>query len=402
MEQTVDTGRRAAGVGTSSDPDGVGAGETAVRAALDRLGDAGADPALLVVYASARYDPHALARGFSRAAGDVPLIGCTTAGEIATAGPGEDGVVAVALGGVGLSVAVGMGSTDGGDLRRAGAQAARCVDALPGSDRVDRASHRVLLLLSDGLSGDQQEVVRGAYEQVGAAVPLVGGCAGDDLRMDTTHQFFGSTVHTGAVLGAALECDGPMGIGVRHGWTPVGEQMTVTSAQGVVVRTLDDEPALDVYLDRLDAPPEVRVDPEAFTAHAATRPIGLVRRGREEIRFVATADFEQRTISCFAEVPQGGQCSIMRGDQQSVLDAVEEAMGDAIEPLGGAAPAAVMVFDCIARKGVLGGGVSEEVERIAAMAAGAPVAGFYTYGEIARVSGSGGFHNQTLVVLAIG
>lgn len=33
---------------------------------------------------------------------------------------------------------------------------------------------------------------------------------------------------------------------------------------------------------------------------------------------------------------------------------------------------------------------------------GAPVAGFYTYGEIARTSGTSGFHNQTLVVLAVG
>ena len=30
------------------------------------------------------------------------------------------------------------------------------------------------------------------------------------------------------------------------------------------------------------------------------------------------------------------------------------------------------------------------------------MAGFYTYGEIARTKGSGGFHNQTLVTLAIG
>jgi hypothetical protein len=29
------------------------------------------------------------------------------------------------------------------------------------------------------------------------------------------------------------------------------------------------------------------------------------------------------------------------------------------------------------------------------------VAGFHSYGEIARVHGSGGFHNQTLVVPAI-
>jgi hypothetical protein len=29
------------------------------------------------------------------------------------------------------------------------------------------------------------------------------------------------------------------------------------------------------------------------------------------------------------------------------------------------------------------------------------VAGFYTYGEIARTHGMSGFHNQTLVVLSI-
>ena len=42
-----------------------------------------------------------------------------------------------------------------------------------------------------------------------------------------------------------------------------------------------------------------------------------------------------------------------------------------------------------------------EVNRIASFAGGAPVAGFYTYGEIARTHGISGFHNQTLVVLAV-
>jgi hypothetical protein len=61
-----------------------------------------------------------------------------------------------------------------------------------------------------------------------------------------------------------------------------------------------------------------------------------------------------------------------------------------------------VAFDCIARRGVLGqSGIVKEVERISAHAQGAPVAGFYTYGEIARTSGMSGFHNQTLVVLAL-
>jgi len=47
-------------------------------------------------------------------------------------------------------------------------------------------------------------------------------------------------------------------------------------------------------------------------------------------------------------------------------------------------------------------GIAQEAVRIAGRARGAPFAGFYTLGEIARTRGVDGFHNQTLVVLALG
>jgi hypothetical protein len=63
----------------------------------------------------------------------------------------------------------------------------------------------------------------------------------------------------------------------------------------------------------------------------------------------------------------------------------------------------MIAFDCIARRGALGEeGIRREIERVVDNADGAPVAGFYTYGEIARTTGVTGFHNQTLVVLAVG
>ena len=46
-------------------------------------------------------------------------------------------------------------------------------------------------------------------------------------------------------------------------------------------------------------------------------------------------------------------------------------------------------------------GISTEVDQIFERADGAPIAGFYTLGEIARTRGVSGFHNQTLVVLAV-
>jgi hypothetical protein len=258
-------------------------------------------------------------------------------------------------------------------------------------------------LLTDGLAGDQQEIVRGAYGVLGAEIPLVGGCAGDDLKMRRTYQLHGNDVLSDAVVGAALGSDAPLGIGVRHGWRKVGEPMVVTSSAENRVLMLDGKPALDVYLDRLQAPGEARENPAAFTRFALTHPLGLSRRtGEEQVRFVAEADFEQHALVCIAEVPQAGSAWFMDGDEESVLAATDAACQDALASLGGRPPLGMIAFDCIARRGVLGDeGISREVGRIADHAKGAPVAGFYTYGEIARTHGISGFHNQTLVVLAV-
>jgi hypothetical protein len=224
------------------------------------------------------------------------------------------------------------------------------------------------------------------------------------MRMQQTHQLHGGEVLTDSVVAAALASDGPLGIGVRHGWRRVGDPVLVTSSDGNRVLELDERPALDVYLDRLAAPAEARGEAAAFTRFAATHPLGLAgRRGEERVRFVSAADFSQRALNCIAEVPSGALAWFMEGDDASVLDATDAACNDAVEGIGGAGPRALIAFDCIARRGVLGeDGITTEIERVAAHGDGAPVVGFYTYGEIARMQGIQGFHNQTLVVLALG
>jgi hypothetical protein len=381
------------GAGSSRAVSATEAGRESCLAALaDR-----AEAALLVVFASAAYDLQEMATAIRAVAPGVPLIGCSTAGEIATNGAGDSGVVVMALGGSGFSVTTSSASVTELGLREAGSAVARAAAG------VSASPHRVLLLLSDGLAGDQEEIVRGAYAVVGAEVPLVGGCAGDDLRMQSTAQLIDGELLRGSVVAAAIGSDAPFGIGVEHGWRRVGEPMLVTASDGVRVLTLDDEPALDAYLRRLDAPPEAHTDPAAFTRFALTHPLGLSRRSTEEVRMVAEADFESRSLVCIARVPQGGLAWIMEGDDDSVLAATDAACRSALAGLDDHAPLGLFAFDCIARRGVLGDiGIKDEVERIAEHANSAPIGGFYTYGEIARNSAVGGFHNQTLVVLAVG
>jgi hypothetical protein len=379
------------GVGRSNLEDAYAAGKEAASIAIS-----GEQPKLLVVFSSDAYDLSSLLRGINDESGHVPLIGCSTAGEIATEGPGSAGVVAVCLGGTGFSVSTEEGASVGGNLRDASARVASAID------RIDDRPYKILMLLSDGLAGDQQEVVRGAYGVVGAGIPLVGGCAGDDLKMRATYQFHGDKVLEASVVGAAIGSDAPLGIGVQHGWRKVGEPMLVTGSSDNRVYTLDDQPALDVYLNRLGAPAEAWTDPSVFTRFAMTHPLGLTRRSGEEVRYVAEAGFEDRSIGCIAEVPKGGMAWLMEGDDDSVLAATEAACGDALGQLGGRSPIGLIAFDCIARRGVLGEeGIKSEVRAIGQKAGGVPVAGFYTYGEFARTQGMNGFHNQTLVILAL-
>ena len=393
--RTVDGGTartRWIAVGQSSEGDARTAGIAAAERALTRD-----DARLLVVFCSDAYDLEALLAGINERSGGVPLIGCSTAGEIATSGPGDAGVVVTALGGAGFDARTAAATGASQRLRAAGAEVASAVADLDGH------RHHVMMLLTDGLAGDQQEIVRGAYGVVGAPVPLVGGCAGDDLKMKATYQLHGDRVLRDAVVGAAIASDAPLGIGVRHGWSRVGEPMVVTRSANNRVYLLDNQPALDVYLERLDAPAEARSDPAAFTRFALTHPLGLSRRsGEDQVRFIGEAGFDDRSLGCIAEVPQGGLAWFMEGDDASVLAATDGACADALAPLQGRPPLGLFAFDCIARRGVLGDeGIQDEVDRVAERAAGAPVAGFYTYGEIARTHGVSGFHNQTLVVLAL-
>jgi hypothetical protein len=380
------------GVGYSDLPDARQAGEAAATAALREQ-----DPRLLVVFCSDSYDLEALLAAINERSGGVPLIGCSTAGQIGPSGPGDASVVVTALGGHGFSVSTAVAKGASGRLREAGAEVGACIDVL------ESRPHRVLLLLSDALGGDQQEVIRGAYGVAGAAIPLVGGCAGDDFKMQATYQFYGDRVLQDAVVAAGLGSEAPLGIGVHHGWERVGEPVMVTRSGGNRVYSLDDRPALDVYLERHDAPEEARTSPEAFNAFAITRPLGLSRRSAEEgVRLVAGADFEERSLSMIAEVPQGGLAWFMQGDEESVLGATDHACAAALGALGDHRPLGLLTFDCAARRGVLGDeGIAREIERVTRRAGDAPVAGFYSYGEIARTSGVSGFHNQTIVVLAV-
>lgn len=396
-ELSTAPGRRWIAVGHNALPDSAEAGTKAAQHALRDV-EANGPAKLLIVFCSYRDDLPVLLAAINAVSGGVPLVGCSTAGEIADDGPGDGGVVVTALGGDGFTISTRLARATAQRPRDAGAEIAACATDVSDSD------HKVLMLLLDGVAQAQEEIVRGVYGVVGASVPLVGGCASDTTHLRPTTQLFGDEVLHDAAIGVAIGSDAPLGIGISHGWRKVGDPMVVTGSHKSWINTLDDRPALDVYLERVGAPPEACEDFDAFAPYAMARPLGVRRRSHDEVRgFTGHTNFTTRALHCGGEVTQGSLIWCMEGSAQTMLEATDDACLEACASIGDRRPVGLLAFDCWGRRTILSeDGINDEVARMTKHATGAPVAGFYSFGEIARTRGINGFHHQTLVVLAVG
>ncbi len=380
-------------VGTAHADDDRTAGREATLRAVT-----GTDPRLLIVFCAGTPDPEAVLAGIAEVAAGVPLVGCSSVAAIGPGGPQHAGVIVAALGGAGFSVATAVGRDAEAGRWEAGAAAAGCVAGLA------EREHHILLLLADGQVHDQEKILAGAYGVVGASMPFVGGSASPDPTFGQAFQLFGTEVVTRGVVGAAIASDGPFGVAVGHGWRKVGEPMIVTHSRNGDVYTINDRPARVAYLDRLGAPTEAYTDPAAFMDFARTRPIGVRRRNDVEIRDVGSDRWvSEGWLRSLGEVPEGGVIWLMEGDADSGLTAAGDAARAAVAALGGQPPLGLLAFDCVSRRRLLGDERTRaSVSRMLDWSGGAPVAGFYTWGEFARVRGLNGYHNQTLVVLTVG
>ncbi|WP_433300982.1 FIST signal transduction protein [Actinoplanes sp. CA-030573] len=388
-------------MGVSSEPDPHRAGAAAASRALT-----GPDPRLLVVFCSIRLDPHAVLAGIKEVAAGIPLIGCSSGAELGLEGPGTGQVAVAAFGGSGFTVRTSAATGTRTAPREGGIEVAR--SAFAGMD----GANQLMLLLTDGLAEDQDDIIGGVYEMLGAGVALVGGGAGtallaDGATADTFHLYDGEVL-TDAVVGAAITSDGPFGVAMRHGFREVGEPMVVTRSRKGRIYTLDDRPALRAYLDRLGAPEEAYHDRKAFVAFSRLRPLCVLGRATEEVRFITEhADFDDGSLVCVGDVPEGGVVWPLESDADSTIAVVDRAWPAAVEALGGRPPLGFLAFDCGIRQDLLsqtptGDRVAEEVDRMIRQVGELPFTGFYTWGEIARTRGVNGLHHQSLVVLAIG
>jgi hypothetical protein len=376
------------GVGHSSLSDSRTAG---AQAAAEAIG--GRTPKAVLIFCSISHDlPELLAGVRDEAGPDAEIVGTTTHGELSSDGATLGGVAIAALGGDGFHVRSRAVKIKEHGQRASGGLIAETVRGL-------KDDYKVLIMLVEGLAPIPHEIIRGAYTEVGATVPLVGGFGGDDNRFEGDFQILNDRVLTGSVVGLALGSDAPIGVGIAHGWHKVGEPMIVSKSQGPHIFKLDDNPALDVLLHRSNFKGTAE---EFFKQRGLLQPLGLARRNGEDIRVIHAGDDDERSVWGTAEMTQGSMVWIMEADRHDLINGAAQSCADALSHLEGLAPLGALTFNCAGRRaGLIEGGLEEELAVLRKGLRDAPFAGFYTTGEIARVRGASGMHHLTLVTLAL-
>ena len=387
-------------IGKSNDLDANKAGAEAAKMAIAQIGE---KPNLIIVFSTVAYDQEKMLEGVKSVSKEIPLIGCSDSGEITTEGPVSKHVAVMAMSSDTVKFTIGLGKGVSSDSHQAGAMVAEDVK------KKAKETLSLFVMLPDGLTGNGAAIVRGVQEVLGENFPIMGGSAGDDFAFKKTYQYYQDQILTDAVVGLGFSGKFSFGVGVRHGWEPIGLPMKVTKSEGAVLKELDNKPALKIYEDFFGRKAEELIK-EPIAKMAYTYPLGMSVTGSDEllIRDVVIAN-EKGEITCAAEIPQGSEIRLMLSDPEKAIQAAKEAAEGALSQLKGAKPKAIFVFDCMARHKLLGPRIGEEIAAIQnVLGKDVPLIGFYTYGEQAPLGGVLGpecfsvFHNGTMALLVLG
>ncbi len=353
-------------------------------------------PHALIVFASSRNNYGELLTSLRGACQPEVMVGCSSAGEFTSEGQGEGMSCAVALHSDSMKFRGVMAGDVREDYSAAAAELARGFSGLSSHD----FRYRSALVLMDALAGHADGLVEELTMLTGGTYQFFGGGAGDDARFQETMVFAGTEARTNAVVALEILSHKPIGVGVRHGWQPATDPVRVTTAEGMVLSSLNAAPAVEVFDAHASATgqPFDHEDPVPFFLHN----ILGVQAGEEHRLRVPLGLDADGCVTCAAEIPAGTVVSIMKTTSASAAEAAAAAARDALDQLAGHPPAVALFFDCVATRLRLGKEFGQELAALAGELGETRYVGLNTYGQVARAEGQfSGFHNCTAVVCVI-
>ena len=356
----------------------------AVKALQAQLGTGSFDH--IIAFFSLAHDPHDVSAALASAFPNVPLSGCSTAGEISAGGISEGSIVLVAFPPGPFRVRSALIDTEGALAVQRATEIARDLRKQLAGDRTAPLKERVFaLLLMDGLSNSEEMLVAAVNWAIDD-IQLVGGSAGDGLRFERTALLHaGRVVSRGAIL-LMVETSVPFRVFKTQNFEPTPIKLVVTAAdsENRIVHELNAEPAAREYAAAIGLMPD-DLGPFSFASYPLVVKVG----GDYYCRSIRNMN-PDGSLSFFCAIDEGLVFTVAR--PEDMLNSTVRVLDQVASELGGVD--CILAFDCILRR--LDAENRQIKRNLEDIYRKHHVVGFHTYGEQYR-----SMHlNQTLTGIA--
>ena len=189
-------------------------------------------------------------------------------------------------------------------------------------------------------------------------------------------------VAQGGLSGALFSPDLKVVTGLSQGCTPIGPRRLVTEAESNVVKTIDERPAVEVFIEdigELLARDLRRIGGYVYVAF----PIAESDTGDYLVRNLTGIDTEKGWLGVGHSVTTGDRIQFCRRDHNAAVKDLKRMLAD-VKRRSDGAPRAGLYYACVARGPNLFGSESEELRLIRAELGEFPLVGFFANGEISH------------------
>jgi len=390
------------GIGLSTEKDTLQAAQAAARQAKSNIHAEKIN--LAIVFSSAEFAHSTVLKTISSLLGPIPMVGCSSLGIISSQGIFIHGIIILLLGlpeGIYINTAY-VKEVSQKSIINAGEELGEKL--LYGFKNIKRD---LSVVFFGGLIKDESGFFFGLQERLGRSFPLAGASASDSLSFKRSYLYFDGQIYNDTVCAILWGGKLNFGLGVKHGWKPLGKPRYVTKSSGNTVYEIDAAPAVNIYKEYFVY--DLNKLRRELKRISVLYPIGIHLVGEEEylLRNILSIE-DDGALVCQGNVPEGSPVRLMIGTKESCLAATLQAVDEVKKGLQGKPCNFALVFDSVSRYILLGRQANKELEIIKErLGKDTPVVGVYTFGEQASLKsinyrGKAYFHNQTISILGLG
>ncbi len=252
------------------------------------------------------------------------------------------------------------------------------------------------------LTIDAEQLVEGLKVGLNNGSPIYGGIAADDQKLQPylitadkqNKQNFQSIIFDND----AIELHST----AISGWEPIGIEYTITKSNNNIVYEINNEPALDFFVDffgfRTDPLNQVE-NTEASNIVNTQYPIQISKENRSVIRSPLDVNTEDKSITLAGPVNTGDVFKFSVAPGFKVIEETIHGFQNFKKEVN--TPEALILFSCKARHYAFGPVIEDEIEAIHQLW-DVPFQGFLSFGEIGNNKNEETyFHNSTCCLLTI-